>query len=195
MHRDEPRKRSSVESPAPLLAHETAVSPQARRPGTTALGAGLTFARALVGAFWLGAYALVWREMGAEMDLDVDESRIALWLVLFFGGIGVLVLLVLAWMIWRGSNFARVVTMAGLTFSIITAAIGYFRAGQEITINTSLLTVALDILVLLALSSREARAWARGSRVRRRLRRESRRNARSARRTGSAARGSVVGGS
>lgn len=178
MHRDEPRKRASVESPAPLIAREVAIAPQSRRPGTTALGAGLTFARALVGASWLGAYALVWREMGAEFDLSTDESRILLWLVLGFGGIGVLVLLVLAVLIWRGSNFARVVTMAGLTASIITAAVDYFRAGQEITINTSLLTVALDILVLLALSSRDARAWARGSRVRRRLRREAKRDAR-----------------
>ncbi|WP_416444312.1 hypothetical protein AB3K78_14255 [Leucobacter sp. HNU] len=178
MHHDEPRKRASIESPVPLLVRETAIAPQSRRPGTTALGAGLTFARALVGVAWLGAYALVWREMGAEFDLDVEESRILLWLILGFGGLGVLVLGVLAVLIWRGSNFARVVTMAGLTASIITAAVDYFRAGQEITINTSLLTVAIDILVLLALSSREARAWARGSRTRRRLRREAKRDAR-----------------
>lgn len=187
MHHDEPRKRASIESPVPLLVRETAIAPQSRRPGTTALGAGLTFARALVGVAWLGAYALVWREMGAEFDLDVEESRILLWLILGFGGLGVLVLGVLAVLIWRGSNFARVVTMAGLTASIITAAVDYFRAGQEITINTSLLTVAIDILVLLALSSREARAWARGSRTRRRLRREAKRSARGGVRRGSPA--------
>ena len=50
--------------------------------------------------------------------------------------------------------------------SVASAAIGYFANGEEITIRTTLLTLALDILVLLALSSRDARAWARRPRRR-----------------------------
>ncbi len=51
--------------------------------------------------------------------------------------------------------------MLGLTVSIITAAVGYFANGEEITVRTTLVTLALDILVLLALSSRPSRAWSR----------------------------------
>jgi hypothetical protein len=80
----------------------------------------------------------------------------------------VLVLTLFAWLIWRGSNTARVITMSVLTISIATAAVSYFSLGEQITVQTTLLTVALDILVLLALSSREARAWARRPRSSRR---------------------------
>ena len=58
-------------------------------------------------------------------------------------------------------NLARVLVMCGVTLSTITAASSYFANGEQITIQTTLLTVSLDILVLLALSSRDARAWAR----------------------------------
>ena len=45
------------------------------------------------------------------------------------------------------------------TLSIVVSWLDYV-AGQEITIRTTLVTLALDILVLLALSSRAARAYA-----------------------------------
>jgi hypothetical protein len=52
------------------------------------------------------------------------------------------------------------------TLSITAAAIDYFADGADITIRTTLVTLALDILVLLALSSRAARAYARRPRPR-----------------------------
>ena len=81
--------------------------------------------------------------------------------MLSVGVIAALISLTFAWSIWRGSNLARVLMMCGVTISTISAATSYFVNGEQITIQTTLLTVALDILVLLALSSRDARVWAR----------------------------------
>jgi hypothetical protein len=47
------------------------------------------------------------------------------------------------------------------TINITIAAIDSFTGDTEVTIRTTFVTVALDILILLALSSRNARAWAR----------------------------------
>ena len=109
--------------------------------------------------------------------IDAEAAPIAFWLIIGAVVIGVLALMLLAWAIWRGSNFARVLVMFSLTFSIITAAVEYFANGAEITIRTTLLTVSFDILVLLALSSNDARAWARRGRGARGARRGARNSA------------------
>jgi hypothetical protein len=61
--------------------------------------------------------------------------------------------------------------MVFATLSITLSAIDYFGADAEITLRTTLITLALDILVLLALSSRNARAYARRPRAAKRRRR------------------------
>lgn len=161
---DRTRKRSSFEPAATLVGREQPVPAAAKRPMATILGSVFILGRALVGVLWLLAFALMWGDLAAEEGLDGEVTAILTGWVLGLGGFGVLVLLLLGWLIWRGSNTARVLVMLGLTLSITVAAIGYFVEGEEITIQTTLLTVALDILVLLALSSREARAWARRQR-------------------------------
>lgn len=142
----------------------------ARRPGSIALGAALVLGRSVAAALWIAGFALVWNDMATELGLDREEAVIMFWVVVVINACVALVLALFAWLIWRGSNIARVITMLVLTVSIIAAAAGYFTAGQEITVRTTLLTVALDILVLLALSSRDARAWARRPRSMRQLR-------------------------
>ncbi|MNW67945.1 hypothetical protein D3C74_466250 [compost metagenome] len=59
--------------------------------------------------------------------------------------------------------------------STTSSFVGWAVSGDQITLRTTLLTVALDILVLLTLSSRDAAAYTRDERTERRLRRERRR--------------------
>ena len=74
----------------------------------------------------------------------------------------------LAVLVYFGNNAARLAVMIVATLSITLAATDYFTGGEDITLRTTLVTLALDILVLLALSSRAARAYARRPRPKRR---------------------------
>jgi len=156
-----PRKRPAVEPVQALAKREAPLRSDAKRPAATALGAALVLGRAAAGVLWFLAFSLVWPELRAQLQLDALTASILFWIVAAFGLLSALILALFGWLIWRGSNFARVVAMSVLTLSIVFAAIGYFAFGEQITVRTTLLTLALDILVLLALSSREARAWAR----------------------------------
>lgn len=157
----DPRKRAAIESPSALIEREATAGVPARRPASTALGSFFVLSRGLAGLLWLGAFALFWPEIARSESLTPEDAALLGWFVAAITLAGVLVLLVLGWLIWRGSNWARILVMLGLTLSIMSAAVGYFTMGEQITIRTTLVVVALDILVLLALSSRDSRAWAR----------------------------------
>ncbi|QIM17542.1 hypothetical protein G7066_00330 [Leucobacter coleopterorum] len=119
--------------------------------------------RAAAAVVWWIAFIREWPDTIADTDLaqDPDTARILLSILLGLGAVWTLFLVLLARWVWRGSNTARVLVMVWTTLSITVSAIDYFVNGEEITVRTTLLTLALDILVLLALSSRDARAWAR----------------------------------
>lgn len=156
----EPRKRAAIEPVSTLITREEH-SDQVRRPASTVLGAVFILARALAGLLWIGAFLLIWADLARDAELDAEATSVVAWVVSGASAFGVLILLVFAWLIWRGNNAARILVMSGLTLSIISAAVGYFAMGEEISIRTSLVLLGLDILVLLALSSRDSRAWAR----------------------------------
>ena len=86
--------------------------------------------------------------------------------ILVIRAIVLLVELALAVLVWFGSNWARIVVMLFATISITAFVDRMVTGGAEITLRTTLITLALDILVLLALSSRNARAYARRPRQR-----------------------------
>lgn len=156
------RKRAANEPVEVLVARDAEFPAESRaRPLSTTLGAFFVFGRGIAGLFWIGAFLLAWPALADEEHVAADERPFVFWLVLSIGVLAALTSLVFAWAIWRGSNLARVLVMCGVTLSTITAASSYFANGEQITIQTTLLTVSLDILVLLALSSRDARAWAR----------------------------------
>lgn len=162
------RKRRANEPIEVLLTQtEGAAALVPTRPVSTKLGALFVFGRGIAGLLWLGVFLLAWPELAAEAGVDEDVRVPVLWLFLSVGLLFSLVSLLIAWFIWRGSNLARVLVMCGVTVSTVTAAIGYFVNGETVTIQTTLLTIALDILVLLALSSHDARAWARKPRPKR----------------------------
>ena len=161
-------KRPAFESPAVLVRPEPA-PPMMRRPVATTFGAVLVVLRVLAGIVWLISLAVLWRktlveDLGVPLDTDVEAdagSNLVLLIVLVIGGVVLAVELVFALLIFRGSNWARITVMIFATLSITGSAFDYFGADAEITLRTTLVTLALDILVLLALSSRNARAYAR----------------------------------
>ncbi|TFC91301.1 hypothetical protein [Cryobacterium sp. TMT4-31] len=95
------------------------------------------------------------------------------WLLAAYG-LYLLLYLGLAVLVFTGHNRARVVAMSFASVSILLSFADYALNGAQITLRTSLVSVTIDILILLALSSTQARhyASARGaSRIRRRERR------------------------
>ncbi|WP_308798410.1 LssY C-terminal domain-containing protein [Agromyces silvae] len=160
-------KRPAFESPVVLVAPEAPPATMPR-PTAIALGAGLIVLRVLLGIVWLLALALDWNRI-VQDDLGLaptdDDwaalSGTALTIVLVGGAVVLAVQLVFAWLVFLGKNWARIAVMAIAMASITIAALDYFIGDSEITIRTTLLTLACDILVLLALSSRAARAYAR----------------------------------
>lgn len=159
-------KRTAFEPPARLAEHEP-LQRRMRRPAATAFGSALVLLRVIAGVVWLAAVALDWSAVEREFDVrlggasEAAASDAARTIVLLIGGIVLAIDLVLAVLIWFGSNWARITVMLFATINISIAAIDSFTGDTEVTIRTTFITVALDILILLALSSRNARAWAR----------------------------------
>jgi hypothetical protein len=159
-------KRAAFEPPARLAEREP-LRRRMRRPAAIVFGTVLVVLRVIAGAVWLAALALNWSAVEREFDVrlggasEAAASDVALTVVLFIGGTVLALDLVFAVLIWFGSNWARITVMLFATLNITAAAIDSFTGDVEVTIRTTFLTVALDILILLALSSRNSRAWAR----------------------------------
>jgi hypothetical protein len=164
-----PRKRAAFE---PLAAPE-ALNPRMRRPAATVAGGVLVLLRAISGAVW-GASIVFglpsWLRAVAgfangDNTIPTDDTidDLGLSTEVFIGLIAVVFLIqvVFGILLLLGSNAARVIVMIVSTISISAAFVGWWEVGDEITVGTTLVTLALDILVLLALSSRDAAAYAR----------------------------------
>ncbi|KQR91603.1 MAG: hypothetical protein J0I33_04735 [Microbacterium ginsengisoli] len=161
-----PHKRAAFEAPA-RLAQPTPYDPGMPRPGATVAGALLVLLRAIGGIVVLVSLVLDWPEVLATLEGASDagslaaESGVLLTVALVSGGFFVVVDLVLALFIYLGRNWARVLVLIVSTISIVSAFVSWWAQGQQLTLDGSLTTLALDILVLLALSSRAAAAYAR----------------------------------
>jgi len=160
-------KRPAFESPV-VLAERVRPPATMARPVAISLGAALIVIRVLLGVVWLLALAFNWtRVLQDDFGLAPDDgdwdalTGSVLTIVLVFGSAVLLAELVFAWLLFLGRNWARIAVMAVAVASITISALDYFLGGEEITVRTTLLTLACDILVLLALSSRAARAYAR----------------------------------
>lgn len=170
---EQPRKRPAFEPVADLFA-PAAPDPEMKRPITTVVGALFVFFRAVVGAVWLIEVGVHWDAYldAAAVGLDMDgvgaEDR-AVGFIVFAVAVSAVLLVdvLLGVLILRGRNWPRVLVMTFSVISVSTAFAAWWAQGQEVTLRTSLLTVAFDILLLLALSSRSAAAYARRDRARR----------------------------
>jgi len=159
-------KRPAFE-PASELAQAGPRDPRMRRPVPTTMGAALVLLRVLAGIAWLIALAAQWNDLIAEqfveVPIDPDDPAVsaALWFVLAFGGVLLLFDLVMAVLISLGFNWPRIVVMVFSTLSISGTFAAWWAGDQNIALDQTLFTLALDILIMLALSSRAARDYAR----------------------------------
>ena len=162
-----PNKRPAFEPPGRLLK-PTGYHPDMRRPPTIVAGAALVLLRVLAGVAVLTGIAVGWDAILADPDSVLEGfdpspagSQAALWFVLAAGGTVLLIDLLLAVFVFRGHNWARVIVMIIAIGSISTSFFAWWAQGQEIEVDTTFVSLSLDILVLLALSSRSAAAYAR----------------------------------
>jgi len=145
-----------------------------KRPAQSVFGAGVAFFRGLV----LVPVALILLLLPAQylqgnVDIEgvtVEGGRLAVIVagsVLAFIG---LVDIALAVAVFVGRNWARILLMLSCVLTTIGAFIGNANGSEAVTLATSLPTVGLNIMVLLALSSHRAREYAaRGRHVPKRI--------------------------
>ncbi|HYP72937.1 MAG TPA: hypothetical protein VEP72_02530 [Microbacterium sp.] len=153
-----PAKRPAYE-PAVRLLRPMRYDPSMPRPAAIMAGVGLLAVKVLAGLLVLMAAAV-----SPETVIGADVDDVATSTILFVGIAGVVLLIdaLLATFIWFGRNWARVVVMIGGVLSISSLFVAWWDQGQEITLpNDGLIPLGLDVLVLLALSSRDAAAYAR----------------------------------
>ena len=162
-----PEKMPAFEAGAKLLQREER-DPHMRRPAPTAVGAALVLLRALVGGVVLIGVVRGWDAFLLAVDSAVEvlgfASDGAPWvrsLVFAVGGLLLLFQALLAVLIFLGHNWARVLVMVAAVFDISTTFFAWSMQGHEITLSGTLYSLALDILILLALSSQAAAAYAR----------------------------------
>jgi hypothetical protein len=160
-----PEKRPAFE-PAERLLRPPHYDPAMKRPLTTVAGALLVFLSGFVNVLTIIELLLSPDPFAGEpIDLDgvTREQAVGVGIAFAVGVLVVLILVdvVLGILILRGSNWPRVLVMIIAVFSICVAFGTWWAGEQEITLKTSFLSTALDTLVLLALSSRSAAAYAR----------------------------------
>ena len=144
-----------------------------KRPAQIVFGAGVAFFRGL--AFLAIALLLLlipvrlFEQITLE-SVDVEGGKPAL---IIAGSVVALIALVdigMALAVFFGRNWARILLMLSCVLTTIAAFIGNANGSEAVTLATSLPTVGLSIMVLLALSSHRAREYAaRGRHVPKRI--------------------------
>ncbi len=142
---------------APVIA---ALDPN-KRPSSIVVGFIITLARAATALGLAGIMFAAPQAFFDDLTLDgqTQEGAIAV-------AIGALIVFSLldiafAFLLLMRNNTARIIIMLLSFTSIVAQAIDFFNGGPQITVHTTLPSLSLDILVLLALSSPKARAWSR----------------------------------
>lgn len=150
--------------PGPVAARKgPATDSRDKRPSPTAIGAVLVFVRGLL-ALHLALSVLASPQRYAA-DFSVvpagDERTAVVWTVTAVLLLFAAAELGLAFSVLLGRNWARLLAMALSTVAIAAQAADVARGGPGITLQTNLPGVALDILLILALSSERAGVYAR----------------------------------
>lgn len=161
-----------------------------RRPISIYLGVLLILLRTATTIVTAVNIAFDWKKVDIALDVgtgaDAAEiSSIVFVVLMVFFGIAVVIDLVVARLIFTGSNRARFVAMILATILVLGSAADFFADGTSFTLeNGGLLGLSLDILVLVALSDSDARDFttsnSNGRRDARRGRRLLRRSSRAA---------------
>ena len=144
-----------------------------KRPAQIVFGAGVAFFRGLaflpIALLLLLIPARYFEQITLE-SVDVQGGRPAL---IIAGSVVALIALVdiaLALAVFFGRNWARILLMLSCVVTTIGAFIGNANGSEAVTLATSLPTVGISIMVLLALSSHRAREYAaRGRHIPKRI--------------------------
>lgn len=162
-----PEKRPAYE-PAARLLTPTGYDPGMARPIAIYAGVGLVLLRVLAGIVAVIGIAFGWSGIVAELETSVDgfdstsaAADTAKWVLISVAAAFVLLDALFAYFVYRGLNWARVLIMIVSTISIVTSFVSWWAQGQEITLQSTFVSLSLDILILLAFSSRGAAAYAR----------------------------------
>jgi len=160
-----PRKRAAFESPAELFTAPDA-DPRMPRPSTTVAGVALVLLRVLAGVLVLAGVWWQWPTLISDGEtllepISPEALDLARLVIVAVGGTVLLVDLVVAVFVWRGSNVGRVLILLTSLLSVTGTFTAWWARDQEITVHSALIAVGLDVLILLALSSRSAAAFAR----------------------------------
>ncbi|HJV13536.1 MAG TPA: LssY C-terminal domain-containing protein [Propionibacteriaceae bacterium] len=155
----------------PEIAKVAHTDSRDKRPAQITFGAGVAFIRGL--AFLPLALLLLLLPVqylqGVE-GVSIEGGQSAL---IVAGSVVAIISLVdigLAVAVFFGRNWARIWLMLSCVLTITSAFIGNARGSEVVTLATTLPTVGLSILVLLALSSHRARAYAeRGRHIPKRI--------------------------
>ncbi|QHC65637.1 hypothetical protein GSU68_02920 [Rathayibacter sp. VKM Ac-2759] len=160
---------SAVVSTETVLTGGAASTATLRRPATTHVGALMLVARGLAyalqaalllaGAASVDDLTLVTGDTagGSTSTLGDGQTRAVAGALLLAA---MLLWLVLGALVLRGSGTARGLALTSSLLSTITAFTAVLQGGAAISLQTNLGSVAFDILVLLALSSRSSRDYA-----------------------------------
>lgn len=160
-------KRPAYE-PASRLFRPDAHDPGMKRPVSIIAGAGLVMLSVLAGAAWTIQLVMRWPSVVRQLDLVLDDVSIGpeaihatLWFVVAGAAVVLVIEIVLAVLIFFGVNWARIVVMIYCAAAITFEFIAWWAQGQDIYLETTLITLAVNILVLLALSGRSSAAYTR----------------------------------
>jgi hypothetical protein len=148
------------------------------RPVPTTLGFLLMLLRVVAGGVTVALTIVDWRgviqsELADAGGVTLDPAtraivEVVVAVVVGMLALGLVIYLLLAMLVFLGSNWARIAAMSLSALFILVTAIDYFNGGPQISLRNNLLGLPLDILVVLALSSQRARLWARRRKQRRR---------------------------
>ncbi|KAB1658181.1 LssY C-terminal domain-containing protein [Pseudoclavibacter sp. CFCC 11306] len=147
------------------------------RPVTITFGAAVLMLRALGSLVLMVSGALLpdadVHELVADVGVDaatLPQAFDVRWVLVLLGLAIAAVTALLAILVLRGSDFARMVVLVFATLSTLLAFASHAAGLPLLSDFSTLMTVTLNILILIALSGRPARAYATTRRERRRAR-------------------------
>ena len=162
-----PDKRPAFEASAVLL-RPPRFNPGMPRPATTVAGAFLIVLRTLLSATVLFGAAIGWDGFLGVVDAAIDVFGVddlaagATDEVTFGATLCILAFnLLLAVLVFLGRNWPRVTIMVFATADVLVAFSAWISAERTLSTSISFQVLALDILILLAMSSRSAASYAR----------------------------------
>lgn len=143
-------------SAGPADGPRTRTDVRNRRPAPTLFGGFLVFLRGTA-ALLLAASLLLGGPSGAAAGSAGGLSPAAATVIAVFG-VGEILL---AWFILQGGNRSRVTAMLLSVVAIIVQAADVLNGGPRVALETNLVGLSLDILLIIALSSQRSRTFAR----------------------------------